>query len=199
MKPESGLQVQGVSYRAAPRDSGFVSGGMPGMVVSVANCPGSGVQDSGAGGSARQAPSLVRELRGAVCGGSQYLYIGNSYWHRIGFDPEAIAHSRPGDRAHEEAERKIALLEDRFHERKLDFRQADADAARDNGKRKNEILAVNRDRLSQAQTLKSQLGDALSSQIRLDGLINLYKSFKRQHPQQPPPTPGTSTQAVTRG
>jgi len=199
MKPESGLQVQGVSYRAAPRDSGFVSGGMPGMVVSVANCPGSGVQASGAGGSARQSLSLVRELRGVVCGGRQYLYIGNSYGRRINFDTEAIAHSRPGDRAHKKAESKVALLEDRLDERKLDFQQAAADAARDNGKGMNEILAVNRDRLSQAQTLKTRLGDALSSQIRLDGLIELYKSFGDDRPNRSSPILGTLTQAVTRG
>ena len=61
-----------------------------------------------------------------------------------------------------------------------------------------EILAVNSRRLLQAQVLKARLGDALSSQIRLDGLINLYKSFSVGITNGNPPAPGTSTQAVTR-
>lgn len=192
------LQVNGIIYRKAPSDSGYIGTPLPREVLLVSNRATSSADASAAGMSARQPPSLSRELRGALCGGRDYLYIGDSSCRRIGFDTFAIAHSRPGDRAHEKAEFKIALLEDRCHERELAFQQAATDAARGNGKRMIEILAVNSRRLLQAQVLKARLGDALSSQIRLDGLINLYKSFSVGITNGNPPAPGTSTQAVTR-
>lgn len=194
-----GLQGYQITCWSEPSDSRVGGASVPGEMVSVSNSTGSSVQVSGARRSARRPPSLFRELRGAVCGGSHYLYIGDSYGHRIGFDTEAIGYSRPGDRTHEKAEFKIARLEHRFLDRQLDLGRAVADAARDNGKRKNRILDVNRRRLLQAQALKTRLGDALSSQIRLDDLINQYESFSVGITHKSPPTPGISTQAVTRG
>lgn len=196
MPVDISLLVQGGSYSAAPLARDVVSGGLLGSVVSVTNRPVSRVPVSGEAGAARPAPSLARELLGSVLAGSGYLYIGNSHWHRIGFDTEAIIHSRPGDRVREKAELKIAMLEDRRNDRQRDLERA---VARNDGKCVGEILEVNRRRLSQAQALKARLGDDLSSQIRLDVLIDLYQTFSLGITNKSRPTPGTSTAAVTRG
>ena len=101
------LQVNGIIYRKAPSDSGYIGPPLPREVLLVSNRATSSADASAAGMSARQPPSLSRELRGALCGGRDYLYIGDSSCRRIGFDTFAIAHSRPGDRAHEKAEFKL--------------------------------------------------------------------------------------------
>lgn len=196
MKVEGNLQVLAISFSPLSNHR-FISEGLSQRVVSVTNCPGSSVQVSGEGGSARQAPSLVPELPGPLMGGSRYFYIGKSLLHRSRFDTKAIGRSKPGDSAQKNAQIKIALLEDKLNKRKSDLRQAVNNAACDNSKRKGEILDVNAERLSQAQALKDKLGDPMSKQLGLDGLINQYESFSVGITNRSSRTPGTSTPAVT--
>lgn len=192
----SGLQVFAISVWPLPSNSGNVSSPLATQVQSVSNgAASSGPQASGVGGSARRPPSLFRTVSSAVCGGSHDLYIGKSVGRRIRFDTTALLHSRPGDMSQENAEFKIARLELRHYKRQLDLKRA---VECDNGEHVNKFLEVNSRRLSQAQALKTRLGDALSEQIRLDDLINLYESFSVGITNRRSRTPGTPNQAETR-
>lgn len=194
----NGLQVFAISVWRLPSNSGNVSSPLATQVQSVSNsAASSGPQASRAGGSARAARSRVRELQGPLMGESRYLYIGKSLLHRSEFDTKALGRSRPGDSTQKNAQIKIALLEEKLDKRKSDLRQAVNNAACDNGKRKSEILDVNAERLSQAQALKDKLGDPMSEQLGLNGLINQYESFSVGITNRSSRTPGTSTPAVT--